>query len=101
MNKVIKDGKVAVLYSPGYGAGWHTWGAPVEAVFDPDLVNAVLEEDYEKAVQIANTKWPDKYDGGVRDLKVKWIPEGTRFIINEYDGSESIQYLDDVDFLTA
>lgn len=101
MNKVIKDGLVAVLYSPGYGAGWHTWGAPIEAVFDPDLVNAVLEDDYDKAVQIANTKWPDEFDGGVRDLEVKWIPEGTRFIINEYDGSESIQYLDDVEFLTA
>lgn len=101
MNKVVKDGLVAVLYSPGYGAGWFTWGAPDEAVFDPDLVNAVLEEDYDKAMQIANTKWPDKYDGGVRKLKVKWLPEGTRFIIDEYDGSESIACLDDVEFLTA
>lgn len=25
MDKVIKDGKVAVLYSPGFGAGWFTW----------------------------------------------------------------------------
>ena len=25
MNKVIRDGKVAVLYSPGYGAGWYSW----------------------------------------------------------------------------
>ena len=25
MEKVIRDGKVAVLYSPGYGAGWSTW----------------------------------------------------------------------------
>lgn len=25
MEKVIRDGKVAVLYSPGYGAGWTTW----------------------------------------------------------------------------
>ena len=24
MEKVIRDGKVAVLYSPGYGAGWTT-----------------------------------------------------------------------------
>jgi hypothetical protein len=25
MEKVIRDGKVAVLYSPGYGAGWYSW----------------------------------------------------------------------------
>ena len=25
MNKIEKDGNVAVLYSPGYGAGWSTW----------------------------------------------------------------------------
>lgn len=101
MNKVIKDGKVAVLYSPGYGAGWHTWGAPVEAVFDPDLVNAVLAKDYDKAVEIANAKWPDEYDGGVRDLEVEWIPQGMPFRIHEYDGNESIECLGDIDFLTA
>ena len=25
MNKLIRDGKVAVLISPEYGAGWSTW----------------------------------------------------------------------------
>ena len=25
MTKCIRDGKVAILYSPGYGAGWSTW----------------------------------------------------------------------------
>ena len=25
MNKVIRDGKVAVVVSPGFGAGWSTW----------------------------------------------------------------------------
>ena len=27
MNKVRKGGKVAVLYSPGFGAGWSTWAS--------------------------------------------------------------------------
>lgn len=101
MEKVIRDGMVAVLYSPGYGAGWHTWGAPVEAVFDPELVEAVLAGDKDKAVEIANRKWPDEYDGGVRDLVVEWIPQGMPFRINEYDGSESIECLDDIDFIVA
>ena len=34
MNKVIRDGKVAVLISYGFGAGFYTWGAPLEAIFD-------------------------------------------------------------------
>ena len=25
IEKVVRDGKVAVLVSPGYGAGWSTW----------------------------------------------------------------------------
>jgi hypothetical protein len=25
MNKLIRDGMVAVLYSPDYGSGWYTW----------------------------------------------------------------------------
>ena len=27
--KYIKDGKVAVAYSPGFGAGWSTWNDDV------------------------------------------------------------------------
>ena len=25
VEKLERDGKVAILYSPGYGAGWSTW----------------------------------------------------------------------------
>ena len=44
MNKLIHDGHVAVIFSPGYGAGFHTWGAPLEAVFDPELAQAILTD---------------------------------------------------------
>jgi len=43
MNKVIRDGKVAVLISYGFGAGFYTWGAPLEAIFDPKLVHNGLQ----------------------------------------------------------
>jgi acetyl-CoA acetyltransferase len=40
MEKVIRDGKVAILYSPGFGAGWSTWNSySNEMIFDPDIVN--------------------------------------------------------------
>ena len=37
--KVIRDGKVAVLVSPEFGAGWSTWADNAEvAMFDPEVV---------------------------------------------------------------
>ena len=101
MEKLIKDGMVAVLYSPGFGAGWHTWGAPVEAIFDPALATAVLMGDTAAALHIAKEKWPNQYTGGVDDLVVGWVPVGTAFRINEYDGSESLVLMDKEDYIVA
>jgi len=101
MEKVIKDGKVAVLVSHGWGAGFHTWGAPVEAIFDPTLVDLIEKQQIEEATTYAQKAYPDAFLGGITDLCIEWIPEGAKFIINEYDGSESIQLLDETDWLTA
>tara|TARA_Y100000389_G_scaffold156787_1_gene157750 strand:- start:309 stop:611 length:303 start_codon:yes stop_codon:yes gene_type:complete len=100
MEKVVIDGNVLVLYSPGYGAGFYTWDAPAEAVFDPKLIKLVKDENIEEAISYAEKTY-DVYAGGVEDLKIASIPEGTKFIINEYDGYESIQLLDSIDYLTA
>ena len=93
MNKLIKDGNVAVLVSPGYGAGWSTWNSESaeELCMDAELAQAVLDADKNAIAQIAARKWPDAYDGGLEDLEVVWLPEGTRFYIHEYDGNESIR----------
>ena len=91
MNKVIRDGKVAVLISHGWGAGFGSWGTPIEAVFDPKLVELVESEDFDGAVKYVETTYPGTNTGGVEDLYIEWIDEGEEFIINEYDGNESIQ----------
>ena len=88
--KVIRDGMVAVLYSPGYGAGWHTWNEGVD-VFDAEMVAAI--DDKPTLYAIAKRKYPDAYDGELRDLKIFWVPQGARFEIHEYDGSESVRVL--------
>ena len=67
MNKVIKDGKVAVLISYGYGAGFYTWGAPVETIFNPKLVELVESEDYENTLEYVKNTYPDFYTGGVKN----------------------------------
>jgi hypothetical protein len=101
MEKVIKDGKVAVLVSHGWGAGFYSWGAPLEAIFDPKLVDLIENEKIQDAIDYVEKTYPDTYTGGVEDLDIRWIPEGAKFIINEYDGSESLQFMDATDWLTA
>lgn len=102
MNKVIRDGQVAVLYSPGHGAGWFTWNTSCpEILFDPAMVELVEAEQWDKLRAYVTLKYPDIYAGGLRDLRIRWIPVGTQFQVNEYDGSETIETRDSVDWITA
>lgn len=109
MNKVVRDGLVAVLYSPGFGAGWSSWAGHYspDIIFDPWIVDIVISDRYNKEDKIeriiahCGIKYPDLYLGGLDDLTVEWVPEGTSFRINEYDGSESIEFRDSVSWLTA
>ena len=106
MDRVYKDidgiPNVAVLYSPGYGAGWSTWNKEYkrQLLFDPAIVN-MLEDNrprYEIVSYVERTYGDDVYTGGVDQLTIRWIPEGTLFTIKEYDGSETIQLITDIDF---
>ena len=102
MHKVIRNGKVAVLYSPRYGAGWSTWnsGCP-ELVFDPGLVDLVEEGNEEKILAYVTLKWPGITTLGIDELKIEWVPEGTEFVIDEYDGAETITFKDKMKWITA
>lgn len=104
-DKVERDGKVAVLISRGFGAGWYTWSSPSEygdaMLFDPEMVEAVLAEDLEKCYEIANRKFPHNYEGGIPDLAVEWVPVGSKFVIHEYDGRESIWLQSQMPWITA
>ena len=97
MEKVIRDGMVAVLLSPDYGAGWSTWsGDEVKNImlFHPKLVEMV---ESGKRLDITS-EWIEENIGitdhicvlGVEQLEVRWVKEGTSFRIDEYDGHESI-----------
>lgn len=98
MEKVIRDGKVAVLYSPGYGAGWYSWHSIPELLFDPVVVDMVeKKEPYYKIENYCHEKYGDEpYLGGSEDLTVAWLDVGTKFKIREYDGSESIETEDSI-----
>lgn len=100
--KLIKDGKVAVLVSPGFGAGWSTWGDEKEALcMDGDLAEAFLERGYDGLIQKATEKYPDEYKGGLGAVYIEWLPIGTIFEIEEYDGSESLHIIGSRDYMVA
>lgn len=98
-NKVVRDGKVAVLYSPRHGAGWSTSEDDKSYLFDPMIVEWV---ENGKTGEIPTKNLPEMfYLGGADQLEIEWIPVGTLFRIQEYDGSESIEYLSETNWVTA
>jgi hypothetical protein len=108
MEKVIRDDKVAVLYSPDFGAGWYSWHGIEELLYHPKIVELVENNQREKITKafiaellgiIDEDNMP--YIGGAEDLTIKWLPVGTQFIIDEYDGSESITLKETLQWLTA
>jgi hypothetical protein len=102
MKKLIKDGKVAILYSPGFGAGWSTWNHTMpELLFEPAIAQFVVDEKFDELQTYVALKYPEIYTGGMMDLVVEWVPEGVLFKVNEYDGSESIEIRDDVNWFIA
>ena len=102
MQKVIRDGKVAVLYSPAFGAGWYSWNTEYpQLAFDPIIVQYVEDGKMEELATYMAMAYPDVYTGGMDSLTVAWIPEGTLFRIHEYDGNESIEVKEEMDWLIA
>ena len=112
-----------ILYSPGFGAGWGTWNN-IEVAYDERLIewliNNVDESEFKEALShvsandtieiselfdrdafenFVETLYPNSYYGGLRDLTVYFAPTGKRLLIEEYDGSESINFLDDLPYI--
>ena len=102
MNKKTVDGLVAVLYSPDFGAGWYTWHNIVELLFDPKVVEMVLDKTSSETIELyCRTVYGDHYYGGAEELTVAWVPPGTEFVIDDYDGAETITFKDKVKWVTA
>lgn len=110
MKKYEKDGNVAVLYSIGYGSGWYSWHYVEELLYDPIIVNMILESG-ETVVFSSNLIEEIKdyclktYDFhnyyGIAGLTVGWVKKGDEFLISEYDGAETISLKSKFKFLKA
>lgn len=93
MEKIERNGKIAILYSPGFGAGWSTWAEEDQKdalCMDARIVGPFLAGDLAGAVAAAKAMFPDLYTGGADSLRVKWIEKDRAFKITEYDGYENV-----------
>lgn len=115
VEKFIKDGSIAVAYSPGYGAGWSSWNTNMfpndkeveeTLLFHPKIIRMILDGRQKEIttswlVKHFGEKFKHVYDGGNYQLRVRWIAEGTKFKIDVYDGNESIVCAGNIDWYEA
>lgn len=102
IDKYINDrDEVAVIYHNAYGNGWNDFrerGA-VKHLFDPIIVQWILsDEEYKKQhlnsimMYVSNTYEDDAStswnSNDMFNLRVRWVPDGSRFRISSYDGQE-------------
>lgn len=87
-----ENNESGVLYSPGFGAGWSTENYKALAI-DKRIIEYWInedpsKEDMEKFLNKLGYEYVlmDGYD----NLHLMWIPRGTLFYIDNYDGSEGI-----------
>ena len=106
MNKIewyTKDNQVAILYSPGFGAGWSTWGDR-RLAYDKRVVEKWFEIQEKLAAGERFSEMMDEmeefidslpeynapYMGGLDKVQVEWVNKGDFFYIYDYDGHETL-----------
>jgi len=96
MEKMTRNGLVAVVHSCRYGVDWYSGDARV--LFDPEIVYMVEENRPAEELKVYcermgyNVHVPVQWYDSVREfLDIYLIPEGTDFYIDSYDGCETIK----------
>lgn len=102
--RVIRDGKVAVIYQPHRGLGWFTEHGIEDLVFSPDIVE-MIERDA-PGLEIHNYCQRSKFGWSVMEticygLDIKWVCISKKFRILEHNGREMIVLKSTDKWLTA
>lgn len=99
VEKYKVDGKVAILVSSGFGAGWSTWNYP-QMAYDKRIVEKFLEDNTngEEIKEFCEKLgYKSVYAGGWYQCHIELVKEGTPFKIEEYDGSEELITIEDME----
>jgi hypothetical protein len=94
--------ELGVLISSGYGAGWSTWNEE-EIAYDKRIIEMWLKgaTSSEMCNYIESLGYRKPYMGGYYNLSLKFVPHGTLFCIQEYDGAESIETIETMGMIMA
>lgn len=99
MNKIVEDGKVAILITNRHGAQWYTNHNVSGLLFDPYVVAKVLEmneSDLPLPIAMDIEEYCDRaygnrtYYGDAMYLTVEWILERSKFSIIFDEGFEQL-----------
>ena len=103
MEKIIKDGKVAVAVSFGFGCGWSSEiGADINPM-DARFNKLFIEGKHDEVVKICEEENICCAEGA-KDVEIVWIEEGADFVITADDqdnGNEDIIIKGDKGWYTA
>lgn len=119
MNKLVRNGRVAVIISINYGSGWFSEHGDERLLFDPVIATELAdkEEGWTDRLrtylisEYLDNKSPEEasnYDYVIARMAmnptsygVRWVDQGVFFRIEEYDGRESILSNDEYDWVEA
>ena len=117
----VKNGKVGVLVSPGYGAGWSTWEGR-EFAYNKSVIEFWLSHKDDKVFMdtvnnygfgnieesaahkeamefFKSIGYGQPYMGGFKDLKLAFVAPGVPWRIREHDGWEELETFEDAGFI--
>jgi hypothetical protein len=90
---------VAVVISPGVGAGWSTWNEDIDPCNPYIAAAIILGYDDDKLREVIKYFYPYSYSGGlIYRNHIEWIPSGVEFIVAECDGYESVRFRDNINW---
>lgn len=104
---VNSKGERAVAYSKGYGAGWSTWNSikatdgvanlTILSMMDEDDYNSDLYHNFNSVYNEAThgEHQNNEYTGGLMNIVVKWYDKDKKLRILEFDGDETIEFMDE------
>ena len=92
----VADGMVAVVVSPDFGASWSCEDDDIDPM-QPDIAFAVAVGGERAGI----TKAKEIYGEWPTTMEINWVMPGTVFYIHEYDGSECVMTINDIEWLTA
>jgi len=106
MELYVENGKIGVLISHGYGAGWSTWNQK-ELAYDKEVIEYWLylgqselglniHKQSDLMEEFLANKNYENYTGGYTSLELYFVDFGESFYIYEVDGHEVLVRQDEM-----